>query len=232
VSESGEETVAEVVAEGRKPRSAVLAIVLALISAAVTITVALLKPQTPHLPPAPPDDVSPPIVTARQRAETAFGQFERAVSRYVGAADDFGDIYFRRGSLAFTSEVAQQEIDSRGVQLSAAFHELNDGGPRYLRDLQAALPGRVALVQDATDLLNHVLRELHENGVRRLNRVSDVINDHNGKPTQKKIIKDNLASVDVAVQVIRRECLRATEQLNTLRRSFGTVIAELGGSRK
>jgi hypothetical protein len=222
----GEEAAAPEPAVEKKATSVPVAIVLALISAAAAIAVAAINKCTSE-PHAPPPNVA--ASAKRERAETAFGQLEGAVVRYVGAADDFGNIFVRRGRAAFTSKVAQQEIDQRGIQLSAAYHELSEEGPRHIRDLEAALPERVALAQDATELLNYILRELHQSGVRRLNRVIDVINDSDGvgRQSRSKLIDDNMVQVATTAEIIQKEALRSTEKLNTLRRSFGAAIADL-----
>jgi hypothetical protein len=167
---------------------------------------------------------------SRELAQTSFAQFERAVVAYLDAADDFASTFVRRGRAAFTSDIAQQEIHSRGVQLSAAFHALNDEGPRYLRDLQAALPKSAALLQDAHDLRGFVLRAVHSEQVRPLNNVVDVINDAK-KIVRPKLIEEQMALVSTAAANIQKETVRANEKLDNLRRAFGTAVVSLETSR-
>jgi hypothetical protein len=207
-----------------------LPIVLTAIPVIGTVAVAWMRPTRPEpsAVPVPPPAVvvAPARAIAPEQAQASFNQFDRALSRYLSAADDFGSTFARRGRAAFTSAVAEQEIDNLGRQLSAAFHEINESAPRYLRDLQAALPGRVTFIQDANDLLNSVLRDIHTNAVRPINVVIDAINDSDGKRLRDNAINDHLVQVVTNAAVIQKQCQQATEQLNNLRRAFGTIIAE------
>jgi hypothetical protein len=202
-----------------KKQASLLAILLATIPVLGTVTVAAIGKcstggASTHKP------------ASKDLAQTAFGKFEGAIARYLGAADDFASTFERRGREAFKSLIAQQEIHDRGVQVSSAFHELSDNGPRYLRDLQGLLPGNPSLLQDATDLRSFVLRDVHENEVRPLNNVIDVINDTQNS-VRAKTIDEQMARVATAAANIRKEVTRASEQLDNLRRGFGSAVVSL-----